>query len=256
MSRLPDPFLVAGGGRGASFALAPDRRVGSVLHRRPPVPPTRGRGTFTAGSRHERAEEENGTGSECTSAAGGWRVVDRMRRRVRAPARDKCGFDGCIRVHRCRHEHLGRDDAFHHGLGGLGNSTTSTAAPLCRGSERTRKSPRKASGPKKFTRCCLVNANAHAESGNLHLPRTVRRTPIVLIRPPSAPSDPSPGSAPCRGCCSRTPFRLLLLLPCLLLLRRRPGPRRACRASSLRSYPRTRGRSSFGNCAAGTTGQR
>ena len=86
-------------GRGASFALAPDRRVGSVLHRRPPVPPTRGRGTFTAGSRHERAEEENGTGNECTSAAGGWRVVDRMRRRVRAPARDKCGFDGCIRVH-------------------------------------------------------------------------------------------------------------------------------------------------------------
>ena len=87
-----------------------------------------------------------------------------------------------------------------------------------------------------------------------NLPRTARRTPIVLIRPPSAPSDPSPGSAPCRGCCSRTPFRLLLLLPCLLLLRRRPGPRRACRASSLRSYPRTRGRSSFGNCAAGTTG--
>jgi len=88
-----------------------------------------------------------------------------------------------------------------------------------------------------------------------NLPRTARRTPIVLIRPPSAPSDPSPGSAPCRGCCSRTPFRLLLLLlPCLLLRRRRPGPRRACRASSLRSYPRTRGRSSFGNCAAGTTG--
>ena len=103
-------------GRGASFALAPDRRVGSVLHRRPRVPPTRGRGTFTAGSRHERAEEENGTGNECTSAAGGWRVVDRMRRRVRAPARDKCGFDGCIRVHRCRHEHLGSDDAFHRGL--------------------------------------------------------------------------------------------------------------------------------------------
>ena len=43
---------------------------------------------------------------------------DRMRRRVRAPARDKYGLDGCIRVHRCRHEHLGSDDAFHRGLDG------------------------------------------------------------------------------------------------------------------------------------------
>ena len=59
-------------GRGASFALAPDRRVGSVLHRRPRVPSTRGRGTFTAGARHAGAEEENGSGStKRTSAAGG-----------------------------------------------------------------------------------------------------------------------------------------------------------------------------------------
>ena len=62
-------------GRGASFALAPDRRVGSVLHRRPPVPPTRGRGTFTAGSRHERAEEER-TGRVMSvrqpRVGGGW----------------------------------------------------------------------------------------------------------------------------------------------------------------------------------------
>ena len=73
-------------GRGASFALAPDRRVGSVLHRRPRVPLTRRRGTFTAGARHAGAEEENGTG-KCESAAGGAYIWgwDRMRRRVRAP---------------------------------------------------------------------------------------------------------------------------------------------------------------------------
>ena len=69
--RLPDPFLVAGGGRGASFALAPDHRVGSVLYRRPPVPPTRRRGTFTAGSRHSGVEEENGTGKCMSAGLGG-----------------------------------------------------------------------------------------------------------------------------------------------------------------------------------------
>lgn len=175
-----------------------------------------------------------------------------MRRRVRAPARDKCGLDGCIRVHRCRHEHLGSDDAFHRGLGGPLSQPTQPP----RLSQRKRAIEGKSPMESVHSRSprCLSGERECSQRISFHLPRTVRRTPIVLIRPPSAPSDPFPGSAPCRGCCSRTPFRLRLLLPCLLLRRRRPGPRRACRASSLRSYPRTRGRSSFGNCAAGTTG--
>ena len=146
--------------------------------------------------------------------------------------------------------HLGQDDAFHRR-----HVTDVTSAPRFQwreaGAEGT--SPVESVTLSKNPGACLVNANA-AVRKRKHLPRTWSRTPIVLIRPPSAPSDPFPGSTPCRGCCSRTPFRLRLLLPCLLLRRRRPGPRRACRASSLRSYPRTRGRSSFGNCAAGTTG--
>ena len=225
-------------GRGASFALAPDRRVGSVLHRRPRVPPTRGRGTFTAGSRHERAEEENGTGNECTSAAGGWRVVDRMRRRVRAPARDKCGFDGCIRVHRCRHEHLGRDDAFHRGLVGPLPPSTSTAAPLCRGKRAIEgKSPMESVRiSATIPGACLVNANAQvcenpsiypercdgrlSSSSARHRRRVIHapdppRAVDVAPEPPSASSSSSHASS--SSAAAQAPDGPVALLPSVVI---------------------------------------
>ena len=155
---------------------------------------------------------------------------------------------GCIRVHGGVHQdaYLGQDDAFHRRHDGHEGKHNSAALPV-EGSGRWRN----VSGGKRHNLtvvpgACLVNVNAAVKVKALHLPRTWSRTPIVLIRPPSAPSGRSLGSARCRERCF--PYHRRLRRPCLLLLLLRlPCPRRACRASCLRSYPQTPGRSSFGN---------
>lgn len=130
-------------GRGASFALAPDRRVGSVLHRRPRVPLTRRRGTFTAGARHAGAEEENGTGTVSQPRVGhmgiGW---NRARRRVRAPPGINAASTGAFAFTGIMRAHLGRDDAFHRGLGGPESHPTQPPRFSQKGSERLRESHR------------------------------------------------------------------------------------------------------------------
>jgi hypothetical protein len=92
---------------------------------------------------------------------------------------------------------------------------------------------------------CLVNANAALrdncicpERGHGRLSSSSARHRRRVVDP----SDP-PGAVNVAS-----PYRRRLHHPCRRLrLRLRPCPRRACRASCLRSYPQTPGRSSFGN---------
>ena len=92
---------------------------------------------------------------------------------------------------------------------------------------------------------CLVNANAAVarkhcicpERGHGRLSSSSARHRRRVVDP----SDP-PGAVNVAS-----PTTAASSVPCLLLLLLRPCPRRACRASCLRSYPQTPGRSSFGN---------
>lgn len=155
-----------------------------------------------------------------------------MRRRVRAPARDKCGFDGCIRVHRCRHEHLGSDDAFHRGLG-----VRSTQQPRlsAEGSERLRESHRWKASTGKSTRCLsgerecsqqlkyiypercdgrLSSSSARHRRRVIHTPDPPRAVDVAP-EPPSASSSSSHASS--SAAAAQAPDGPVALLPSVVI---------------------------------------